>query len=239
MVRMCSSLRVLLALAGIVFTSGDWSGSPVSAQEPSTAKPFPVAMVRMERNASDEDLEVVFEVTGLVDGLAKLTITGPDGRTVADFSAPDATTLGIRQFRMESPEPRDIEGLKKAYPEGIYTFDGVTAGGEKLRSQSQLSHALPATAAFIQPAADAEAVSPDPLILRWTTVKDLAATIISLEQEESGINLEVRLPGSPTSFAVPRGFLGPGTRYKLAIGTVSKSGGVSVVETTFTTSNKK
>jgi hypothetical protein len=67
-------------------------------------------------SVSDGDVEVVFDVVGGKEGLARLTVVAPDGRTVVDFTAPDASTLGIRSFQFESPEPPDIGGFKAAYP---------------------------------------------------------------------------------------------------------------------------
>ena len=60
------------------------------------AAPFPVASVHFEQNATDGDVEVVFEVRAEDDGLTELLIVSPDGRTVVDFNAPHSTTLGRR-----------------------------------------------------------------------------------------------------------------------------------------------
>ena len=121
-----AGLSVLLGLHGLA----------MAAEKPSDpAAPFAIAQVHFEHNATDGDVEVVFEVKGGHEGLAKLGVMAPDGRTVIDFTAPTASTLGIRHCRFESPEPKDIESLKSAYPEGAYTFTGATAAGKKLYSQ--------------------------------------------------------------------------------------------------------
>ena len=99
--------------------------APGTAKETGPAGPFGVALVHFEQNVTDGDSEVVFEVKAGKEGLARLVVTAPDGRTVVDFTAPDASTLGIRQFRFETPEPRDLQALRSAYPEGVYTFAGV------------------------------------------------------------------------------------------------------------------
>ena len=196
---------------------------------------FEVANVHFEQNATDGDVEVVFEVDG-DEGLAKLTMVSPDGRTVIDFTAPDASTLGIRQFRFESPEPGDIESLKAAYPEGVYTFTGVTVAGDKLHGESTLTHMLPATVSFLQPEADAEDdLGIEDLKITWTPVENVAAYIIEIEQDELNVNITAKLPASVTRFAMPDGFLLPGTEYKLSIGTVTDEGNTSFVETSFTT----
>src|SRR5919109_4924930 len=127
-----------------------FSGSARGAETEVAAVPFPVASVYMEQNATDGDMEVVFEVKGGQDGLAELSVVSPDGRPVVAFRAPDASTLGIREFRFESPEPRDMKSLKAAYPEGVYAFSGKMASGAKLVGTATLSHRLPATTTFVK-----------------------------------------------------------------------------------------
>jgi hypothetical protein len=200
---------------------------------------FVISRGHFEQNATDGDVEVVFEVKGGDEGLVKLNVVSPDGRTVVDFTAPDASTLGMRQFRFESPEPKDVKSLKAAYPEGVYTFAGATASGNKLHGKSTLSHKLPATVSFIQPKAEAQDVSTKNLIITWTPVKNLAAYIIYIEQDELDVSLTAKLPGSVAAFTVPDGFLLPGTEYQLGIGTVTDEGNISFVETTFTTAGKE
>jgi len=210
--------------------------APVLAAGPFPTAKFPLAKVRFEQNATDGDVEVVFEVTGRSDGLKSLKIQSPDGRTVADFAAhADGSTLGIRQFVFESPEPTDIAGLKAAYPEGEYTFMGTTIGGTALHGQATLSHALPATTTFGHPEAEADNVAIRDLVITWTPTEDSVAYVVELEEEGSDASLKATLPGSATSFAVPNGFLRLGTEYKLSIGTVSAAGNASFVETSFTT----
>jgi hypothetical protein len=229
-IQILAGVALLLVFHGLVLGGGKVSGASV---------PFAVASVRFEQNATDGDVEVVFEVKGGDEGLAKLAVVSPDGRTVIDFTAPDATTLGIRQFGFESPEPGDVERLKSAYPEGVYTFTGATAAGDKLHGESTLNHKLPATASFVRPGAGARGVGIMNLEITWTPVKNMAAYIVEIEQDELDVNITAKLPGSVTTFAVPDGFLLPGTEYQLGIGTVTDDGNISFVETTFTTAGKQ
>ena len=223
----------ILALVTLLLAS---SGLALeAAKQAASTAPFAVANVRFEQNATDGDAEVVFEVKGGKEGLAKLAVVSPDGRTVIDFTAPDASTLGIRQFRFETPEPRDVKGIKSASPEGVYTFAGATAGGSKLHGKATLNHKLPATTSFLQPKAGARGVSVKEPKIAWAPVKEVAAYIIDLQQRKLGLKLTARVPGSVATFALPEGFLLPGMEYKLAIGTVSDQGNISFVETTFTT----
>lgn len=227
-------------LTGVTLLFGAYGLTFVGAGNKSNlAESFTKAQVHFEQNATDEDVEVVFEVKGGSEGLAKLNVISPDGRTVVDFKAPDASTLGIRQFRFESPEPRDVAGLKAAYPEGVYTFAGETAAGVKLEGKATLHHNLPATTSFVQPKAEAEGVPVKNLVIAWAPVKNVAAYLIYIEQDELQVEFTARLAGTASKLAVPDGFLIPGTQYTLGLGTVTEDGNVSIIETWFTTAETK
>ena len=227
--------RRIQIIAGLALLLGSYGLALGAGKESAPSMPFAIASVHLEQNATDGDAEVVFRVKGGKEGLAKLAVVAPDGRTVIDFTAPDAPTLGIRQFRFETPEPGDVKSLKSAYPEGVYTFSGATAAGGKFHGQATLNHKLPATASFFRPKVGARGVGAKNLKISWTPVKNLAAYIITIKALKVDVSLEARLPGSAATFAVPDGFLRPGTEYQLAIGTVSAEGNTSFVETTFTT----
>lgn len=236
-------LQILAAVAILILGSYGLArvgiGNASSSPESPTGVAFVRANVHFEQNATDEDVEVVFEAKGGAEGLAKLTVVSPDGRTVVNFTAPDASTLGIRQFRFESPEPKDVKSLKAAYPEGVYTFSGETAAGVKLEGKSTLSHMLPAPVSFVQPKAEAEGVAVKNSVITWAPVKNVTAYIVYIEQDELQVEFTARLPGTVPKFAVPDGFLLPDTQYTLGIGTVTEEGNVSFVETWFTTAGKE
>lgn len=227
---------IAMVLAG---PEGITSGARVAGAQAAAPTDFAVATVLFEQNATDGDVEVVFEVKGGAEGLARLTIVAPNGRTVADFAARDSSTLGMRQFRFESPEPKDVASLKAAYPEGVYVFSGATASGSRLEGRATLSHRLPATSTFVRPVGGAEGVGIKGQVLSWKPVANLAAYIVYVEQEELGVSVSARLPGSASSFVVPDGFLVAGTEYMIGIGTVTKDGNVSIVEATFKTAAAK
>jgi hypothetical protein len=200
---------------------------------------FERVAVRIEQNATDEDVEVVFEATSGDIGLATLRVSAPDGRTVIDFKAPDSK-LGIRHLVLESPEPTNDGRLQKDFPAGEYTFTGSTVTGEKLSSKATLSHKLPGPASFVRPRPKQKNVPVKGLQLQWTAPKNLAFCIVVVEHEETGAKLlQARLSGAATTLAVPDGLLAPGTEYKLEIGTATREGNRSFVETSFTTAGKK
>ncbi|HSF19305.1 MAG TPA: hypothetical protein VLK65_27515 [Vicinamibacteria bacterium] len=200
-----------------------------------SAARLPLASVHFEQNATDEDVEVVFEARGGSDGLAELTVVSPDGRTVIDFKAPDSSTMGIRSFRFESPEPSDVDQLKKAYPEGDYVFSAKTFSGEKLAGTSTLGHGLPGAATFRMPSENAEGITTKGLEITWGGVSGSASYHLELVQQGADATIAATLPGSTTSFRVPEGFLAADTRYQLSIGAENLEGNISFVETFFKT----
>jgi len=231
--------KLLLVFIWIHFLLSALGFAQEASREGDLSKPFKTANIRFEQNETDGDVEVVFEVKGDDEGLAMLTVVSPDGRTVIDFMAPDSSTLGIRQFRFESPEPKDVDGLKSAYSEGVYKFSGYSINGKEFYSESTLNHNLPATVFILQPGADEEDVIIERLTIKWTPVENLAAYIIEIDQDELDVKLLVKLPGSVTEFSVPEGFLQSGLEYTLSIGTVAKDGNSSFVETSFITTGEE
>jgi hypothetical protein len=194
------------------------------------AEPFPTATVHFEQNATDRDSEVVFQVKAADDGLAELTIEAPNGAKVVVFAAPERHTLGIRQFRFESPEPRDLASLRAAYPEGEYVFRGRTFSGAAFAGKSTLSHRLPPTATLVSPSADGHGLPADNAIA-WQAAPGASAYLVEIKTD--GSSIAARLPASSTSFALPAGFLAAGKTYKLSVGAVGSEGNISFVETTF------
>jgi hypothetical protein len=203
----------------------------VMADEANALKRFAVAEVRFEQNATDGDVEAVFDAIGDDDGLQKLSITAPDGRTIVEFSGAGKFSMGIREFHFESPEPKDVAAVKRAFPEGEYTFTGITAGGAKLQSSVKLSHALPPTTSVVSPKANARNLAAKNLKIEWASVNGVSGYALELAHDDSNASMEVKLPASATSFAVPDGFLIPGGNYQLGIGTISSAGNVSYIET--------
>lgn len=198
---------------------------------------FERAKVYFEQNLLDKDVEVKFEATGGSAGLAALKVVAPDGRTVVDFKSPDSK-FGIRHLVLESPEPKNDGQIQKDFPAGVYKFTGTLVGGVALQGEATLSHKLPTPSTFIRPKPDERNVPIKGLKASWAAVKDLAAVVVIIEQEDSGQDIKVRLPGNATTFAVPDGFLQAGLDYKISVGTVSAEGNGSFIEAAFSTAGK-
>jgi hypothetical protein len=223
--------------AGAALLASLFAIPSISSAQSDAPKRFPVASIRFEQNATDGDVEVVFEIAGRSEGLTTLSVERPDGVLVVDFASDDSTA-GIRQFVFESPEPKDIASIKTSYPEGTYKFEGQTASGTVLRGEATLSHNLPATTSFISPKAESRGVSVNDLKITWAPVPGMAGYIVEIESDEPEMNLTAKLPASEAGFSVPTGLLRPGIEYQLGIGTVAGDGNISYVETHFKTASE-
>ena len=202
----------------------------------STPTPFEEASLIVEQNATDGDTEVViFGIAG-DEGLRLLRIKSPDGRKVATLLAPDPTTLGMREFLFESPEPPG-EAILAAYPEGRYVLYGESVTGEVFRSVLTLSHDLPAPVTILHPAHEAELPAREPLVVRWSKVPGIAEYVLEFENEteEREQAFTINLAPHVTSYRIPANLLPPGGEYQIGIHTVAENGNIVAVESTFTT----
>ncbi len=227
--------KQILTISAVIFLLGIQCAAPDAEKKISSALPFDEAEVYFEQNTTDGDAEVVFKATAGDNGMTKLIVIAPDGRTVIDFKAPDPTTMGIRQFQVESPEPDDIEAVKKAYPSGVYSFSGTTTDGTAYQSEATLIHKLPSPVTIQYPADEEEDVSTLGFEITWSPIENVVAYLIEVEQEDSDVKIEATLLSSETSFLVPDKFLLPDLEYKVVIGTVSADGNLNFAEVVFYT----
>jgi hypothetical protein len=161
--------------AGVAILAASATAAAGGKGPPTT--PFEEASIIVEHNATDGDTEVVIEGVAGDEGLQLLRIRSPDGRRVATLLAPDATTLGMREFLFESPEPPG-DAVLAAYPEGKYVLYGESTTGEVFRSVLTLSHDLPAPVTILHPAHESELPAREALIVRWSQVPNIEGYIL-------------------------------------------------------------
>ena len=190
--------------------------------------------VHLEQNATDNDFEFVFEATGSDTGLATLQVAAPDGRVVIDFRSPN-TKLGVRTFRLETPEPKTLAGLQADFPAGIYTFTANTVAGAAFSGTTTLSHKLPVPAKWVRPRPEEQNVPVKGLRVQWGAPKELASCHVTIEDEAGAKVVQAVLAGSATTFPVPDRVLRQGSRYSISIGTFGRDGNASFVEASFRT----
>lgn len=196
---------------------------------------FAALAMRIERNVTDQDHEVVIEVKSGDIGLSALKLVAPDGRTLLDLKAADSR-LGLRTLTLETPEPRDLARLLADYPAGRYVFTGTTTAGRALAGVVVLDHQLPEPARWQFPAAGAPGVALRGLVLRWDVGKGTHSQTLSIEVEKTGQKVvQTAMPATARQWRVPDGALGAGKAYKLALGGIGPGGNASYIETSFTT----
>lgn len=194
---------------------------------------FERAVIYLEHNAADGDIEARMVATADDGGFAMLRVIAPDGRTVFDFRSP-ASKLGIRQVDLESPEPRDMNQIKADFPEGTYRFEATLVDGATLRAEVMLQHALPSAPTLSVPREGQTELPAKGAKVRWEPPADAAAVQVVLKERKGQRELRVTLPGNSTVFAIPDGFLVPGSKYEIAVGSIHQSGNRSYQEIEFT-----
>jgi hypothetical protein len=220
------TMRTVMAVA---ITSVLATSNAVSAGK------FEEVSVIFEQNATEGNVEVVFEINGGDEALETLIVRAPNGRTIinATFIA------GMRELEFESPEPPDqVALLKKNYPEGMYHFYAITLSGELLHAMAPLSHALPETTTFLSPGKDATGV-PLNQSISWSAVLGAVGYIVEIENDDLDAETTIQVPASTTTIEPPAGFLLPGTEYELQISTIGADGNISFVETSFLTAGNQ
>ncbi len=206
------------------------------SRPPADAEPFDTAEIHVERNATDDDTEIVIEAVGGDDGLCQFRIYAPDGRPIAQFASVDRSTGGQREFLIETPEPPG-DAILASYPEGLYRFLGRSCEGERFDSADPLSHDLPAAAVITSPAADSEVDGSSGIVIEWSAVPGVAEYILELENESADPeqSLSLNLPAGTTQFEVPASWVASGAEYQVGVATVAPNGNVVFAEIQFTT----
>ena len=222
-----TSMRLMVGLALA-------AGSAGAGADPAE---FEEATMYVEQNATDGDTEVVIAGTAGDDGLRLLQIKWPDREVVTTLIA-DRSTLGMREFHFESPEPPG-EAVLAAYPEGRYVLAGVSTAGDRFRSVLTLSHDLPPETTILWPADEAEVPAREPLTIQWSQVPGIEKFVLEFENESADPErtLTLDLPPGATSFRIPARLLPAGSEFQIGIHTVAENGNIVAVESTFTTAD--
>jgi hypothetical protein len=210
---------------------------PLSASLKAAPPPQPFDELSMiyETNVTDGDAEIVIAAQGF-EGLKSLFVRAPTGRVVALVHSNDrirrGKAIGLAEVIIETGEP-DIDSVKAAYPEGTYQFFGRTVSGVRLFGEVVLSHDVLPAAAFTPN--EAEDLDPDAVVVQWAAVPGAAGYIVEIENDDLDVNVTAKLPGTATSFAIPAGFLAPGTEYEVGVATITEDGNLAFAESSFTT----
>src|SRR5262245_40898056 len=257
-----SSVKAFPRLASVLVAFGPVCGI---TSAPVLAKPFKIANIQFETNASacDMGIQIGFDTEGIIQG----TVQDPNGVTVYSFRSAGGmkSTGGQTEGFLEGIEPQikellsalgcapsDEEGkislaeLFAAWPAGLYTFTGRGKGGVTFEDQDKLAHHIPAGPRIIELANGA--VVPDaPLLIKWKPVSKpilpqlgpvtiVGYHVVVVEDGGEALpQLDVDLPASETSVKVPAQYLKPNTFYNFEVLTTEASGNQTISEGFFCT----
>ncbi len=234
-----------LGLAGVGMAAALAVGPTARAQGSAQSTiPFPDARLKIEYNATDGDagLQVFLDAAAW----REISITNPAGRTLLDVEAREVIRdYGLTELFAESSEPPFTEfpfsEFKRLFPEGRYTFQGLTVEGQRLRSTFVLSHDVPDGPTIVSPRRGAS-LARDELVVQWLPVAspagiDVVAYQVLVVADEPALGnptrvLEAMLPGTATRLPVPAEFLVPGM-YKTEVLAIEASGNQTLTEVEF------
>ena len=243
-IRWSSFLAIAAAL------SMSWPSPAAAAEQQSM--PFSRLSIRIEYNATDEDVGVQVLLDG--EPWKRVKMLDPSEKTLLDIVSRDALRRqGLTELFFESSEPSlaevSLEQFLRRFPEGNYDFEGVTLEGIALEGRAALTHAIPAGAEIVTPVSptdDPPLVDPANALFEWIPVTEtiagepveIAGYQLIVEQPEPLRVLSLDLPASVTSVVVPpEFFLLRGAVHKFEVLAIEKGGNQTISSGEFVTPN--
>lgn len=157
---------------------------------------------------------------------------------------------GGTELFLESAEPNfsqlTLEEFLKRFPEGRYEFRGKGVAGESFVGAANFTHNLPAAPQLVSPIEGGPLVDPNNAVMRWIPVgavngSPIVGYQVLVVQGQSAIpaipkiTLDVTMPPTATSLAVPPGFLQANTRYGWEVIAIEASGNQTLATSFFQT----
>jgi Fibronectin type III domain len=157
---------------------------------------------------------------------------------------------GGTELFLESGEPPfadlPLAELFDRFPAGKYRFRGIAVNGDTYVGTARLTHDIPDGPKLVSPVEGSGLQDPGDTVVVWEPVEPPSgSSIIGYQvlvvQPDSGlpalpkITLDVTMPPSATSLAVPPGFLQPGTEYEWEVLAIEQSGNQTLSSSVFMT----
>jgi hypothetical protein len=209
------------------------------------------ARIKFEINSTDEDggIQVFLDC----DPWESMSIFDPDGELVYTTSTRgNVGQLGGTELFLETGEPPfeelSLEELLVLFPEGKYQFRGRGIEGERFVGSAQLTHNLADGPTLVSPLEGGPPQDPENTTVSWEPVEPAnGSPIIGYQvlvvEPNTGltalpkITLDVMMPPTATSLAVPPGFLQPNTEYEWEVLAIEEGGNQTLSSSFFTTSS--
>ncbi|MBM2821479.1 MAG: hypothetical protein HW413_225 [Thermoleophilia bacterium] len=208
------------------------------------------ARLKFEINATDGDGGVQVFIDA--DSWKTMSILDPGGRRI--FSSTTEGRMakqGGTELFLESAEPPfselSIEQLLDRFPKGTYGFRGTGLDGQAYVGSARLTHNIPDGPKLISPLKADGPQSPAKTVVRWNAVappngSPIIGYQVLVVRPDTGLKalptvvLDVMMPPSARSMAIPPGFLQPNAEYEWEVLAIEKGGNQTLSSDTFTTS---
>jgi hypothetical protein len=244
-----SNLMLLLALPA--FAAAAQADSRGDRDTRSTPPSVQISDARLKFEINATALDGGIQVFLDADPWQTMNIYDPRGRLV--FASATAGSIGANggtELFLESGEPAfselPLDELLERFPAGEYRFRGRGLDGERLIGSAVLTHDLPDGPHLVHPLENGARVDASNTVLMWERVAaPNGSAIIGYQvlvvQANTGlkalpkITLDVMMPPTATSMAVPAGFLKRGTQYEWEILAIEAGGNQTLSSAFFTT----
>jgi len=214
------------------------------------AIPFSKTKIIIEVNATDRDAGIQISVDAM--GWKRLEVFDPNGQKILDVGASGSVEKqGVTEFFFESEEPSledvPLDELFARFPEGNYTFVGITVDGKTLNGKANFTHNIPAGPEIVFPAEGAVLFPNMPVVINWEPVTDplpdtdSAVTIVGYQVIVERLKpqplrvFSVDLPASATQVSVAPEFIQANAEYRFEVLAIEASGNQTISESTFKT----
>lgn len=207
------------------------------------------ARLKFEINSTDEDGGVQVFIDA--DPWKWMSLFDTNGRMVFRSTAKGSIgKQGGTELFLESGEPefseQSLEELLALFPEGEYRFIGRGLEREILVGTATLTHNIADGPVLVSPLEGGDPVDPNNAVVMWEPVEDpngspiIAYQVLVVQPETSfpalpKISLDVMMPATATSMAVPPGFLLPDTEYEWEVLAIEESGNQTLSSSFFRT----
>jgi hypothetical protein len=245
------SMNHLIGTAIAVSLATSLVSIPVANAEKKEAEELDETRLIIEFNATDEDVGVQFFVDA--DGWKSLKIFDPAGKEIFDARTKGRLLEqgGAAELFVESVEPTledlPLDVFLERFPEGTYTFAGLTVDGVNLTGEADFSHDIPAAPELTLPVVSGDecaASVPIPVIVTWNEVTetidgepvDITAYEVIVEGDE--LKIDVVMPADAgTTLTIPTEALEPGTEYDVEVLSIAENGNQTITESCFVTAD--
>lgn len=240
---------LMLATGAMALSAHDGLAGRPSKRAPATPVAFKDARIKFEVNATDGDGGIQLFIDA--DAWRSLHVFDPNGKEIFEtITRGRIAKQGGTELFLESAEPDfdelPLDELLERFPAGTYRLRGRGTEGEQIVGAATLTHAIPDGPHLVSPLTGGALQDPDDVVVVWQPVappngSPIVGYQVLVVQPASGIpaipkvTLDVTMPATATSVAVPPGFLLRDTEYEWEVLAIEAGGNQTLSSSTFRT----